>query len=87
MLVKLTEVFQLGGNYGLREVAVNPEHVVAVREDSRGAEALREGRFPPGLNPSVGVSRVYLNSTDVLVLGSQDIIIEKLGNGKRLLKG
>ena len=87
MLVKLTEVFQLGANYGLREVAVNPEHVVAVREDNNGTEALRDGRFPSGLNPNVGVSRIYLNSTDVLVLGSQDIIMEKLGNSKRLLKG
>ena len=53
MLVKLTEVCDSGAVttrqlYSLREVFINPEHVVMVREEKRMRELNESGKVAPG---------------------------------------
>lgn len=92
-MVRLTEVYVRPGtnNYSMRDIIVNPEHVVAFREDSEARAALHENRMPAGLSTDVGFTRIYLNSgsgeLNVVVAGSPALIESKLNNSRRLLKG
>ena len=54
MLVKLTEVCQNGAvttqqDYTLREVFINPEHVIMIREEARMRKLNEQGLLPVGL--------------------------------------
>lgn len=91
MLVRMTEVYEIPqqNRYELREVSVNPEHVVALRQDYTAKQALTEGRMPNGLNTQADFTRIYLNTgnLNVVVVGSPGMVEEKLHTGKRVLKG
>lgn len=91
MLVRLMEVFEMPseGRYGLREVSINPEHIVAVRQDFAATSALKEGRMPEGLSSAAQFSRIYLNTSNlnVVVVGSPELIEEKARSNRRVLKG
>jgi hypothetical protein len=75
--------------YGVREVSVNPEHVVALRQDTVAKMALHENRMPDGLSREVDFTRIYLNTgnLNVVVVGTPAMIEEKLKSNKRVLKG
>jgi hypothetical protein len=75
--------------YGMREVSVNPDHVVALRQDYVAKQALTEGRMPEGLSGQADFTRVYLNTgnLNVVVVGSPGLVEEKLHTNKRVLKG
>jgi hypothetical protein len=93
MLIRLTEAVENTGNntYGLREISINPTHVIAIRPDGEARRALSENRMPQGLSQSTDFCRVYLNTggsgLSVLVVGSQDILEGKLKSSRTLLKG
>ena len=91
MLVRLTEVYEIpaASKYGVREVSINPEHIVAMRQDVVAKQALNEGRMPDGLSSQVDFTRIYLNTgnLNVVVVGTPSVIEEKLHTGKRVLKG
>ena len=105
MIVKLTEVSKsdkvsdIGklntmGEYFLREIFVNPDHVVCLREDKVFSRKLEEGNLGEILDKRQSFTRVYMNrgqsGLDVVVVGSPSIVQEKLGlnlNKKELLKG
>lgn len=91
MLVKLTEVYEIPSEsrYGLRQVSVNPQHVVAIREDFVAKQALMENRMPSGLDRRAEFSRVYLNNgnLNIVVVGSQNSIEESFQKVRQLLKG
>jgi len=91
MLVRLTEVYEVPSQskYGVREVSVNPEHVVALRQDYVAKQALSEGRMPDGLSGQADFTRVYLNTgnLNVVVVGNPAMIEEKLQKIKKVLKG
>lgn len=91
MLVRLTEVYEVPSQskYGMREVSVNPEHVVALRQDHVAKSALHENRMPEGLSKEVDFTRVYLNTgnLNVVVVGTPATIEEKLRSTRRVLKG
>jgi len=91
MLVRLTEVYEIPtiSKYGMREVSINPEHVVALRQDYTAKQALTEGRMPEGLSGQADFTRVYLNTgnLNVVVVGTPGLIEEKLHTGRRVLKG
>ena len=75
MLVKLTEVCNNGAvttnkHYSLREIFINPEHVVMIREEKRMKELNERGKV-----------------TEIVVVGSPDMVESTLKTGKRLLKG
>mgnify|MGYP003137157773 CR=1 FL=1 len=101
MVVKLTEIYKnnkysedgrLVDSYSLREIFVNPEHVVCLREDETYNRFLSEGRLG-ALDKRQIITRVYLNrgqsGIDLVVVGEPTAIQEKLGLGsnKQLLRG
>lgn len=100
MFVTLTEVVENttttavnGGNrYTLREVTINPEYVVCVREDAGMQRALNEGRLPSELSETHQFTRVYLDrgqsGIDLVVVGEPHVIEAKLiPNTRELLNG
>ena len=100
MVAKLVEVFVSNefhagtqNKYLLREVYVNSEHVVCLREDSLFRQKLKEGVLPEGLNREQQFTRIYLNrgqaGLDIVVVGLPSSIQEKLGliKDKQLLRG
>jgi hypothetical protein len=93
MLVKLTEAIHdpSTNRYSLREVMVDSNHVVAVRQDPTMASALHEGRISDGLSAQTQFSRLYVGGgqygLNLLVVGSPDLIQEKLSSSKAVLKG
>tara|TARA_B100000131_G_scaffold257533_1_gene252546 strand:+ start:364 stop:654 length:291 start_codon:yes stop_codon:yes gene_type:complete len=96
MLVKLTEVCNNGAvttnkTYSLREVFVNPEHVVMIREEKRMRELNENGRVASGLDSAHQFSKLTINrgqtGTDIIVVGSPEIIENTLQRNKQLLKG
>ena len=91
-MVKLVEVRQTLNKFSLKEIYVNPEHVVAIREDDRTAQSLREGKLPNGLSENQTFTRLYIDrgqaGLDVTVVGDVEMVREKLGIGRRtLLRG
>ena len=96
MLVKLTEVCNNGAvttnkMYSLREIFVNPEHVVMIREEKRMKELNESGRVANGLSEAHQFSKITINrgqtGTEIVVVGSPDIVENTLKNGKQLLRG
>jgi hypothetical protein len=91
MMLKLKEVYNSGSGWNIREVMINPAHIVAMREDYTAKSALYENRMPQGLSQSVTFTRIYLNSgqssLEVVVTDPPEIIESKINNAKRLLKG
>ena len=96
MLIKLTEVLSPGAvlseqKFLLREVFVNPEHVVMVREEARMRQLNEEGMLPDNLNLDHQFSKITINrgqtGTEIVVVGSPDLIETKLKANKKLLRG
>tara|TARA_Y100000310_G_C20687031_1_gene819696 strand:+ start:2171 stop:2491 length:321 start_codon:yes stop_codon:yes gene_type:complete len=102
MNVKLVEVCmadaystidQGGGlsKYILREIYLNPEHIVALRPDFSMKRRLDEGRFIGELDERQEFTKIYVNrgqsGFDVTVVGTPDVVQEKLSSTKKLLRG
>tara|TARA_R100001163_G_C5044366_1_gene181877 strand:+ start:869 stop:1162 length:294 start_codon:yes stop_codon:yes gene_type:complete len=97
MLVKLTEVCNNGAvttnkMYSLREVFINPEHVVMIREEKRMRELNENGSIAAGLDAAHQFSKLTINrgqaGTEIVVVGSpQTIETELKRNTKQLLRG
>jgi len=100
MLVKLTEV--CGGNptfialrdqFTLKEVFVNPEHVVMVREEPRMKQLNEQGLLPAGLDTNHRFSKLTINrghtGTEIVVVGAPEVVETELNLSKdrQLLKG
>ena len=101
MLVKLTEICSngavtVGHRYKLREVFINPEHVVLIREDLRVRELNENGNLRlPGsetLNKEHRFSKLVINrgqsGAEIVVVGAPDVIEKTLKIDKRqILRG
>jgi hypothetical protein len=96
MLVKLTEVCNNGAvttnrMYSLREIFVNPEHVIMIREEKRMRELNEMGQIASGLDAKHQFSKITINrghtGTEIVVVGSPDVVENTLNNGKQLLRG
>ena len=97
MLVKLTEICGTGAvssgrKYSLREVFVNPEHVVMIREEHRLRELNERGIINENLNNNHRFSKLTINrgqsGTDIVVVGAPDLVETKLQRtAKQLLRG
>ena len=100
--VKLIEVFetrkssQTGANferaYNLREVFVNPDYVICLRQNKKMTQLLAEGTLPEGLDSRQEFTQIYLNrgqtGIDITVVGEPIQIQKQLHAGKKtLLKG
>ena len=95
-LVKLTEVchnstLTTQQDYTLREVFVNPEHVVMVRADPRMRTLNEQGALPGGLKEEHEFSKLTINrghtGTEMVVVGSPHLIEDKLNTQQQLLRG
>ncbi len=81
-------------NFTLREVTINPEYVVCVREDVRYKKLLEEGRLPDGLDERQRFTRVYMDrgqtGIDIVVVGAPSQVESKIGKmpkNKEVLHG
>lgn len=96
MIVKLTEVYEKNKaatserSYCLREIFINPEHVVLLREDGLTKKKQTAGLLPEGLNTMQEFTKLHLNigniGMDVTVVGSPASIKKKI-LPKQLIKG
>tara|TARA_Y100000310_G_C20319711_1_gene640154 strand:+ start:245 stop:544 length:300 start_codon:yes stop_codon:yes gene_type:complete len=99
-MVKFIEVFEatrthtknVQNSFSLREIFINPQHVVCVRSDPTFKRKLLEGVLPEGLDNKQEFSRVYLNrgqaGLDVVVVGDPAVIEGKLDiKSRKILKG
>ncbi len=95
-LVKLTEVchnntLTTQQDYTLREVFVNPEHVVMIREEARMRQLNEQGVLPPDLDSSHRFTKLTINrghtGTEIVVVGAPSMIENTLNQQKQLLRG
>ena len=96
MLVKLTEVCHNAAlttkqDYTLREVFINPEHVVMIREEARMQQLNERGLLPDGLSTEHKFTKLTINrgqtGTEIIVVGSPNIIESSLNKQKKLIRG
>ena len=101
MLVKLTEIcsngaITVGHKYKLREIFVNPEHVILIREDIRVRELNESGALKLAgndeLNKSHRFSKLTINrghsGSEISVIGSPEVVENTLQTNKRqVLRG
>lgn len=96
-MIKLTEIFEepVTNRVSVRNVFINPAHVVMVREDNRFNSLLREGKLADlTVDSRMTFSRISIHSGgaggnyDIVVFGDSDGIYEKIKTSHRnLLKG
>ena len=91
-MVKLIEIVQNNrSDFSLREVYVNPNHVVYLREDVLLKGKLQEHKlnFPEGLDTRQSFTRLQIHNgttgTEFIVIGTPSIVEAKLNAGKREL--
>jgi len=96
MLVKLTEVCGTGAvtnnaKYSLREVFINPEHVVMVREEHRLRTINEQGLISEELDINHRFSKLIIDKgntgTEIVVIGAPEIIEKTLHTKKQVLRG
>ena len=105
MLVRLTEVIEHSTskvgtsiqekNYILREISINPSHVVCLREEPRMRKMLTDGYLPEDLDKRQQFTRVYMNrgqtGIDIIVVGTtvqvETKLFEQAQKERTLLKG
>ncbi len=96
MIVKLVEVCQAmsvgtQGAYTLREVFINPEHVVCLRSDDLTRQRLQENKLPAELDERQEFTRIQLNrgnnGLDLIVVGSPSVVEKKLKMSRQLIRG
>ena len=91
-MIRLIEVHKILNDHRLREVYVNPKHVVAMRQDDRMLGLLEEGKLPDGIDQTQSFTKLYIDrgntGIDITVIGDLGSIKEKLGlDARSLLKG
>ena len=95
-IVKLVEVARElniaeAKDYKLREVYINPEHVIMLREDAHTSRLLQEKRLPHDLDERQRFTRLTMQrgsaGTEVIVVGSPDVVRDTLFQHKQLLRG
>jgi len=96
MLVKLTEVCRnntltTDHGYTLREVFINPEHVVMIREEARMQQLNEDGLVSQGLDRNHRFTKLTINrghtGTEIVVIGAPDMVEQSLNSNKQLLRG
>ena len=95
-LVKLTEVchnttLTTQQEYTLREVFVNPEHVVMIREESRMRQLNEQGKLAKDLDGAHQFTKLTINrghtGTEIVGVGAPHVIEGTLNQTKTLLRG
>jgi hypothetical protein len=87
-MIKLIEVYrekELGASniFNIREVYINPAHVVCMYDDPSMVRKLNEGYLPNDMDKRQSFTRLRLNQGQSLyqitVVGNMGVISEKLG--------
>jgi|TARA_R110000824_G_scaffold386041_1_gene580500 hypothetical protein len=90
-MIRLVEVVKQFDRFDLREVFVNPRHVVSLREDGQARQALTEGRLPEGLDPRQDFTKLTLDKgtvgLELTIVGSPSVVESKLKSQKQVLNG
>ena len=92
-MIKLVEIIStLRNQYQLRELYVNPAHVVFLREDTHMKSKLTEGILPENLDTRQRFTRLQVHNgatgTEFIVVGDPITVESKLkGSKKELLHG
>jgi hypothetical protein len=98
-MIQLIEVCELSTanknakqRFTLREVYINPKHIVSLREDINFKQKLNEGQLPEGLNNEQRFTRVAIDKghtgLEIIVVGHPTIIETKMkGIERELLLG
>jgi len=99
-MIKLVEVckkhFSLEDGFTLREIVVNPEHVVFLREDIDTKEEFNRVRVrneskTKGLHPNSSFVKLVINKgsmgVEMTVVGNVSEIHGKINSSRKLLKG
>jgi hypothetical protein len=77
--------------YSLREVFINPEHVVMIREEKRLQELNERGKVATGLNETHQFSKLTINrgqaGTEIIVVGSPEVVGITLKSNRQVLRG
>ena len=96
MVIKLVEVCKTMGigkseNYALKEVFINPEHVVCLRSDDLTRQRLHENKLPEELDKRQEFTRIQLNrghnGLDLIVVGAPALVEQKLKTPQQILHG
>jgi hypothetical protein len=97
MLIKLTEVCSNGTctakqDYSLKEVFINPDHVIMIREEARLRKLNEQGLLSNELSPNNEFSKLTINrgntGTEIVVVGAPNYIETILNkDDKQLLRG
>ena len=102
MIVEFTEVFEINTGtttlqerkrqFSLREIYINPDHVVCLRPDNGMTAHMEAGLLPRNLKPGHEFTKIHLDrghsGIDVVVVGTPSVVEGKLRAHKReLLKG
>jgi hypothetical protein len=91
-MVKLIEVIKNLQSFELREVFINPSHVVSLREDNHMKRNLVEGKMPHDLDTRQDFTKLTLDKGSVglelTIVGGPSLIESKLKKTeKELLHG
>jgi hypothetical protein len=88
-MIKLVEVIKDSGNYNLREIFINPKHVVYLREDILTKQSLVEGKFPEELDIRQQFTKLTVHNgtsgTEFVVVGSPSVVESKLKDGQKMI--
>ena len=80
-----------GKDYKLREIYINPEHVVFMREDENALRLFNENRLPKNLDKRQRFTRIAVqkgtNGQEFVVVGAPELVEKKLFSEKQLLQG
>ena len=86
-MIMLTEVYKKGSKmlneteFSLREILVNPNNVLMVREDEKAEGDFRNGRLPSGLDERQKFTKIHLNSLNnnsITVVGDMVSVCKRL---------
>lgn len=98
-MIQLVEICELSTasknsqqRFTLREVYVNPKHIISLREDARFKQKLNEGVLPPDLDERQKFTRVTIDKgnagQEIVVVGPPSAIEAKMkGSSGELLLG
>ena len=90
-MIRLVEVVKQLNSYELREVFVNPSHVISLREDNHMQQNLNEGVLPEGLDARQSFTKLTLDKgtvgLELTIVGTPAMIEGKLKGSKKVLNG
>jgi len=86
-MIKLVQVIQANQNseYYLRDVSINPAHIVSINPSDKFIMLLHQNKLPDGLDEAYEFVEIsLLNGKTIIAVGSSQIINEKNKNRQKI---